>query len=145
VWSVAFSQCGYNLASGGDDHCAIIWDINTGHALSKFQGHSNCTYALALSLNRQILASAHEDQTIKIWRVSSQQAQNTKATTYDYKYFKALYGHSNRIFSVAFSTDGSILASCSGDRTIKLWDVETWRCFHTFKEHTSWVGVVAGF
>ncbi len=29
------------------------------------------------------------------------------------------------------------------DRTIKLWDTETWRCFNTFKEHTSWVWLLA--
>ncbi len=140
VWSVTFSPNGSQLASGGDDRTAIIWDIDTGYAVSKFQGHSNCTYALALSPNRQILASAHEDQTLKLWLVRSQQ---TNPSTYECKYFKALHGHSNRIFAVAFSPDGSILASCSGDRTIKLWDVETWRCFHTFKEHTSWVWSLA--
>ncbi|MBA2748214.1 MAG: WD40 repeat domain-containing protein, partial [Tatlockia sp.] len=140
VWSVAFSPNGHNLASGGDDHAAIIWGIDTGYAVSKFQGHSNCTYALTLSPNRQILASAHEDQTIKLWHVNAQQS---KPTTYDCKYLKALSGHSNRIFAVAFSPDGSILASSSGDRTIKLWDTETWRCFNTFKEHSSWVWSLA--
>ena len=37
-----------------------------------------------------------------------------------------LPNHSDEINSVAFSRDGSRLASASVDGTVRIWDVETW-------------------
>ena len=36
-----------------------------------------------------------------------------------------LKGHTDRVTSVAFTTDGKILASCSYDGTVRVWDTAT--------------------
>ena len=51
--------------------------------------------------------------------------------------------HDDRVLSVAYSPDGKILASGSGDHTIKLWDVKTGKEQATLKGHTGQVDSVA--
>ena len=52
-------------------------------------------------------------------------------------------GHTNLVFSVAFSPDGKYALSGSDDKTIKLWDISTGKEIRTFKGHTSTVRSVA--
>ena len=49
-----------------------------------------------------------------------------------------LEGHTYSVRSVAFNSIG-ILASGSGDKTIKLWDILTMTCMKTLEEHTDCV------
>ena len=48
----------------------------------------------------------------------------------------ALHGHSNSVYALSFSPDGSRLASGSGDKTLKLWDVATGVPIATLEGHT---------
>ena len=50
-----------------------------------------------------------------------------------------LSGHTDYVRSLAFSPDGTSLASGSDDKTIKLWDVQTGGVSKTFHGHTGWV------
>jgi WD40 repeat protein len=51
--------------------------------------------------------------------------------------------HSNWVTAVAFSHDGTQLASASRDETIKLWDSSTGELRKTLQGHSSWVSDVA--
>lgn len=44
-------------------------------------------------------------------------------------------GHENWVYAVAFSPDGQIIASGSGDHTVKLWSVSTGQCLKTLVGH----------
>ena len=56
---------------------------------------------------------------------------------------QTLSGHSDYVFSVAFSPDGKVLASGSYDNTIKLWEVKTGRLINTLTGHSDSVSSVA--
>ena len=50
---------------------------------------------------------------------------------------QTLEGHSSWVTSVVFSPDGSKVASGSGDRTVRVWNVATGQAEQTLKGHLS--------
>ncbi len=54
-----------------------------------------------------------------------------------------LKGHNDSVHSIAFSPDGKILASGSGDKTIKLWDISTGETIKMLTGHSKGVDSVS--
>ena len=60
-----------------------------------------------------ILASASYDNTIKIYKEDE--------TDHDWTCSATLSGHHSTVWIIAFDKTGNRLASCSDDRTVKIW------------------------
>jgi WD40 repeat protein/serine/threonine protein kinase len=56
---------------------------------------------------------------------------------------RTLQGHTAGVKGVAFSPDGTRLASAGGDKTVKVWDAVSGQVIHTFEGHTDAVRSVA--
>jgi WD40 repeat protein len=59
------------------------------------------------------------------------------------KVVREMRGHTNLIGKIAWSPDGRLLASCSLDKTIRLWDAETGLCLRTLEGHAGSVNSIA--
>ncbi|NIN68819.1 MAG: hypothetical protein GTO63_29855, partial [Anaerolineae bacterium] len=60
----------------------------------------------------------------------------------DGTHLRSLKGHTAGVVSLAFSPDGTTLASASLDRTTKLWDISSATLIHELEE-PSWMTGVA--
>jgi uncharacterized protein (TIGR03067 family) len=136
---VAFSPDGKMLAaaSGAD---VKVWDAASSRLIHTLRGHEKPVTAVAFSPDSRRLVSAtggelqrdmDDSDVIKVWDLGSGKALLT------------LHGHQNRINGVAFSSDGSRLASASRDRVVIVWNAETGDKVFTLQGHIGDVHCVA--
>lgn len=69
--------------------------------------------------------------------------KSTAKTARGWKCIHTLNSHTNYVIDVAISRDGRILASCSYDKTIKLWHLSSGNLLGTLVAHSGWVTCVA--
>lgn len=111
------------LASASGDKTVKIWDVTNGTSVT-LSGHSDWVCSVVWSPNSQIIASCGttSDRTVRIWDIQSG------------KNLKILEGHSITVQDVSFTSDGNILASKSGDNTIRFWSTNTWNTICVLSE-----------
>jgi len=110
------------LASCSDDHTAKVWSMQQDSPCYNFQNHTKAIYALAWSPTGPgsqnpdkplYLASASFDKTVNIYDIESGKVLHT------------FERHTEPVYSVSFSPDGSFIASGSFDRCMYVWSVKT--------------------
>jgi len=94
-------------------------------------GHTSAVHSVAFGPDGKRLASASQDQTVKVWDPTSGER------------ILSFKGHTNGVNTVAFSPDGKRLASSSDDGTVKVWDTASGQEMLTLKGHTKVVSSVA--
>lgn len=115
--SMAFSPDGSVLATARTDRTIKVWDTATWEPALTIVDTPTGSGAMTFSPNSDLFAYACADGGIALVRTASWSTA-ARSTTF------VLDGHHGAVTSLAFSPDGSLLASISLDRTIKLWPVK---------------------
>ncbi|MBI4770702.1 MAG: WD40 repeat domain-containing protein, partial [Chloroflexi bacterium] len=84
-------------------------------------GHTGPVFGCAVSPDGEWIASASNDNTLKVWDARTGEAQLT------------LQGHTSWVTGCAVSPNGERIASASYDHTLKVWDARTGKCVATIR------------
>jgi WD40 repeat protein len=122
VNAVAFSPDGRFLVSGGDDANIFVYDLNRLALVSgPLNRHTYPITGLAFSPDGNTLVSASEDGTLVVWNMTELIKNGSLSSPPN---TETLQGHTDAVLDVAFSPDGSQLASASRDNTVIEWYVQ---------------------
>ena len=129
VYAIAHDK----VAIGRTDGKIQVWDIATHKALFTLRGH------LDLSLQSP-------DKSVRRPPPSGQVEKNRVQV----KKNEVVFGYSRKsqksqvsVSVLAFSADGTRLASGSTDKTVRLWDINNRDKWITLQKHTNWINVLA--
>ncbi|MGB3204679.1 MAG: WD40 repeat domain-containing protein [Crinalium sp.] len=71
------------------------------------------------------------------WEIKEEETIKTNAQKW--KLTRTIEAHHNYVNGIAISPDGETIASASGDKTIKLWNLKTGELIRTLSGHSDWV------
>ncbi len=150
VRCVAASADGRLLASGGNDHSIIVWNVATGGKELTLSEHTHVVESLAFPpLGTEVkldennhgkgkpqqhayLVSGARDKTVRLWDAVTGQCLLTFAD------------HENWVRAVCFHPSGQYVLSCSDDRTVRVLDLAKARCVRTLADaHGQFVTALA--
>lgn len=120
AWFVSWDPTGDLLSSSGQDKRIRLWRENDGIYDPVFVSseseltHNRTVRRVAWRADSQLLAAVSFDSTCSIWR----RALNDQLT-----FVTKLSGQENEVKGVCFSPCGEMLATCSRDKSIWIFDV----------------------
>jgi WD40 repeat protein len=112
-----FSKDGKILFTGDHTNLIKLWDVFSGELITKFSGHTDWVYDLALSPDNKFLYSAGFDGQIKVWDLQTQ------------KNVLSFADSKGGLVAMDISKDGKYLAAGGMDKSILIYDLSSGKLF----------------
>jgi U3 small nucleolar RNA-associated protein 13 len=132
------------IATGSKDSNIRLWNAATGQALSVLTGHMEAVTALCCCPSSNILYSGSTDLTWKAWDLRKFfKALDKGANDATCRTLYTIKAHEKDINGLAITPNGTMLASASQDKHVKLWATSDGKLVHTCSGHKRGVWCVA--
>ncbi|KAK4701048.1 U3 small nucleolar RNA-associated protein 13, partial [Phenoliferia sp. Uapishka_3] len=141
------------LITASQDRTAKIWDLASLlspapssssadpaaplRSLSTLKIHDKDINSLDIAPNDKLLASGSQDRTARLFRIVYSPKSKSGEATASLEPVGTFKGHKRGVWSVKFSPVDQVLATASGDRTVKLWSLGDFSCLKTFEGHSN--------
>lgn len=135
ITGIAWASNSSTLASVSRDEAIRIWNVTTGENFKTFtfdmadreiragiSRQSGSVYSMAFSTAGETLASTR-DRTIWLWNTSNGKCVQTPTE------------HTRAINVLAWSPDGTVLATGACDQSVRLWNTSTWQLYQILTGH----------
>jgi len=142
LWQLQLHPALTKLDHGGSVHCARyspdgsflvssgyeekprvrVWDVASHQILQEFEGHASVISAVAVHPDRQRIASAGYDGSVRVWSIPK-----GNCIIFEER------AHPNRINCVEYGPDGKRLATGGDDGVVRLWDADSLSVIHAFE------------
>lgn len=111
----------------------LVWRMSDATLVATLTGATDSLQGVDWSKDGKFIAAASYDHSVYLWATTSWKPRGHSAV----KPLRELKDHTDAVYSVSFSPDCTRLASAGGDRTIKIWDVQSGKRLSTLTESTA--------
>ena len=162
IWKLLFLDEN-TLVSGGRDKIIKVWNAD-GMCIQQLEGHQNSVLCFT-KLNDGLFLSGSRDKSIRAWQAREDRFWQTSEyyfhealvlslcriddqtfassggdkvihiASLSGQILRTLRGHTDWVWNLIL-LENSWLASCSEDKTLKIWDYATGQCLATFEENS---------
>jgi hypothetical protein len=134
VFGLAFSPDGKRLFSCSRDKTAKVWDLTTKESVLTFPDHQNPVYGIAVKADGKAGFSVGEDNQLRTWNATGEQGG---------KQIRATGGHTKPVLKLIANPKQPLLATCSADASVRLWNADSGAAVRTLTGHTDYVYALA--
>jgi WD40 repeat protein len=127
VFDVAFSPDSKVVASASADETIKLWRVGDGERLDTLSQPEREQYVVMFSPDGRYVLGGGVDNRIRVWQFVSREQPQINPILH------ARFAHEGAITRLAFSRDGSTLASVAEDGTVKLWNASTFLERHLYE------------
>jgi hypothetical protein len=135
ITGLAYHPSGQFLVAA-DYGRVLFLDAKTGEPLGENPVARGPVSAIAVSKNRLAIAGGTSGKPAELRLFTLDDPRITGEP-------RVLVGHTDSVLGLAFSRDGTLLASAGYDRTVRVWDAATGQLKHTLQDHSDSVYAVA--
>ncbi len=139
---LAWSPDGRTLAAASTIGVWLYDPAALGSPPRLLEGHTRDVLSVAFSPDGAVVLSGSQDGTVKQWDTATGSLKRTISLWDDFSFEVGQQKRDSEVWSMAFSPDGTILASGGFDGKLRLWDLSTSRQRALLKGHTEQIANV---